>query len=534
MQALEGLLRTQIVLPARLAFLNAAKPRDNRDPNIPDSFLDDLLAPVTAMNISDTLPEISVQAVVIFYRIAIECRPRNIPKERRIEHSWLQKLFVYIAKASPYFESSDVAFDSQGGSTTILCEMLQLAVYYDVAFDSLLLGWILKRLFEIFDICVGTHWEIVRLCMVMDPFIFVHGAVARMSGSKESTNELLPLLSENFRKHADALYHNDFPIGIGQGIAITDQDADVTYISTLARHGTTLKSIAILLARAFAKSRALPIFFTYWQVQLSACQHSEFAWNVSVWEDDELQQVVQELVEPSLVAEQVEKLLSHMMDEIEKVAGHEPKELSNLRACISRLIILECFLSGCTTHATIEKVQKKVSSIYDQALHLPIVESSLKRDHKRLVWRLMATINGRWPLREGNPKLSFDAATEAFTIITKTSEDLQEVQEGLGASAKAAIARTIYGEKFQAFRFILSFASMQALNSRLIVGNAIHTEMMDWIGRIIYRFVRPTTEALHSDKDSSIKWSGRSEPTTEEDLVIALLTMIAHCPPILQ
>ena len=539
LQALEGLVISHTISPVRLSYLNATQPSNGRDPNIPIGLVHDLLASLTAYNDLDTHAEGIIDAAKELYAIAIKCQSRRTPKERRIEHSWLQRLFTHITESIGFFDSSALASHISVMPEIALSEMLQIAVRNDVQLDSSLLERILKQIFEIFDTLIKTHWDIVRFCMAMDPKSFTVSArssVVKGKTSSELSNKLLQSLSENLIKQGRILYVSDFPPDAREETGtIIDEIRNITNQFAAARDDIHLRSITLPLLHAFAKSREFHGFLRYWQTQLVAYQQSEPIWDVSLWEDRELQQAIRELVEPSLTVEQIAKILLTICEEIETIIDRKNIGIQETRVCISHLVVLECVTSGCATDSTVDRLSSTASSLYNRILRLSSNNADLSRTVKASLWRVMATINARWPLREGLPDSSLDASRTAFTTVVNDPRQSKPSGEQLVASTNPDETRVIYSEKFQAFRFILSFISMEVLNGRFSANGLIYGEVMPWIKTILDRFKWSETGQFHIKPDIGLNWDiGAGEPATENGFMLASLALIVESPQFLQ
>ena len=537
LQALEGLVISHTISPVRLSYLNATQPSISRDPNIPIDLVDDILASLTAYSDLGTPEEVIADAAKKLYTIAIKCQSRRTPKERRIEHSWLQRLFTHLAESIGFF---DLVSHRPVMPAIALSKMLQIAVGNEVQLDSSLLERILNQIFKIFDIWIKPHWDIVRLCMAMDPNIFTISArsnVVKGKTSLDHSNKLLQSLSENLIKRGRIPYVSHSPPNVREeeeARTMIDEIRSITNQFPATRDDINLRSFTLPLLHAFAKSREFHGFLRYWQMQLVAYQQSEPIWDVSLWEDGELQQAIRELVEPSLTVEQIAKILMTIFEEIETIIDRKIIGTEETRVCISHLVVLECVTSGCATDSTVDRLSSTVSSLYNRILRVSSKKVDLSSTVKASFWRVMATINGRWPLREGLPESSLDASRTAFTTVVSDPRQSEPFGEQFVASTKSDEARMIYSEKFQAFRFILSFISMEVLNGRFSADGVVYGEVMPWIKTILDRFTWSETGQFRIKSDSGLKWDIGSEPATENGFTLASLALIVESPEFLQ
>ena len=527
---LEELAKSQIIISARLAYLNATQPRDKQDPDIPLGLLDDLLASLKKNKDLNVRQGEFVSPAAILFRIATSCQPRKTPKERRIEHSWLQRLFENITE-------SVLTVSGQNTSIEVSCEILQIAVNDGVQFDSSVLEQMLHQLFEVFDTSFESHWNMLHLCMTMDSSVFAarrRQDAAEGNQSEKWPNTLLQSLSEKLIAYGCVLHGDENSSGTEQVKNPADDHTGAADRLPHTECNTNILSITTTLANAFANARDFQGFLDYWERQLIAYQTSETLWEVSVWEDPKLQQVIHDLVEPSLTVEQIEKTLLGLNDRIKDDMKHESMSLSDARSCISHLILLECVLYGCWSEATIQRLSRTVSLIYGRILHLLELGTSLSRQLKALTWKVAATINYQWAPSESYSKYTYDAAEVAMATVIEDAHEDVHIREALGTSAKVVISRTNYTEKLQAFRFILSFVSIEAIFGPMTTDDPDHVKVMIWIRTVLERFNKSTPGMPEIGSEIHDIWDGRSEPATEDGFAIASLALIVGLPRILE
>lgn len=522
-QALESLTMKNAIEPARLSLLNAMQPQGRRDPTVPTIFAEDSLVAITDPDLKALTEGIKAPAAM-FFNIAIQCRPRNTPKERRMEHSWLQRLFVYFAESLSFFESPTQDNGHRSKSIILIHDMLCTAFVNGMHFDGAVLERILGQLFEHFDSLVTAQWSIIQLCMEMDPKVFVSASRTSAILGKPSQgvpNVFLQSLFEKITEQGRELRSDSVLPDSSHDVASSDHEAQV-------------QAVTIQLVSAFAQSRELISFIRHWREQLIAYQQTEFIWDASIWEEPQLQQHLKELLEPCATVEQIEKLLMIVKDDLTAIIKCEPLGIVDSRAYISHMIVLECVLSGCTTDSTIHKLRKVASESYDVILQLLLIKTAAERCFRLSSWKVLATIIGRWPTLEGSSKPSFDAARMAFATVVEDHPEVEEMPGKSRTPTKADKERTMYGGKFHAFRFLWSFASVALCRDGFTADNDVHTQVMIWLKTILDHFAPLEIGKTFARHDTSPLWDAWSEPVTKDEFAVALLALMVQSPGVLQ
>lgn len=521
-QLLESLLIRNAVEPARLSLLNAMLPQDRRDQIVPTDFAKDSLVAIADPDLQALTEGVKAPAAM-FYSIAIQCRPRGTPKERRTEHSWLQRLFIYFAESLSFFDSTQD--DGQRSKSMIIIhDMLSMAFMNGIHFDSPVLERILGQLFEHFNSHVTVQWSIIQRCMEMDPKLFVSasrtGTISNKT-SQEVPNRFLRSLFENVTERGHELRSNNGLPDSTDGIEISD-------------HAAQVQAVTVQLISAFAESRELISFIRHWREQLTAYQQPNPIWDASIWEEPQLQQHLKERLEPCTTVEQIEKLLTTTKDDLTAFMKREPLGIVATRACISHMIALECVLSGCTGDLTIHKLRQVTSAIYDVILQLLVVKTAADRCFKSSSWKVLATINGRWPTVEGSSRPSFEAAERALATVVEDHPEVEEMSGGSETPTNADEERTIYGGNFHAFRFLWSFSLIELCKHNLTADIDGHTRVTIWLKTILDRFVPSEVGRVFVRHDTGPLWNARAEPVTKDGFAVALLALIVQSPGVLQ
>lgn len=521
-QSLESLLVTNAVEPARLSLLNAMLPQDRRDLTVPTDFAEDSLVAIADPDLQALTEGVKAPAVM-FYHIAIRCRPRSTPGERRTEHSWMQRLFICFAESLSFFDST--RDDGQRSkSIIVIYDMLCTAFLNGIHFDGPVLERILGQLFEHFDSPVTVQWGVIRVCMDMDPKVFVSAfrtGTSSKTTSQGAPNRFLKSLFEKIREGGRELRSDD---------GLPDYMEDVG----IRVHAAQVRAVTIRLVSAFAESRELISCLRHWREQLIAYQQSDSIWDASILEEPELQEKLKEMLEPCTTVEQIEKLLMNVKDDLTAIVKREPLGIVDTRACISYMIVLDCVLSGCTTDPTIHKLKKVVSESYDVILQFLVIKTAAEGCLKSSSWKVLATINGRWPKLNSFSRPSFDAAKVAFATVV---EDNSEVEEISGESETLTIGdkeRTMYGGKFHAFRFLWSFTSTVLCRDAFTADIDVHPQVMIWLKTILDHFSPSEVGKIFVRHDTGPLWDARSEPVTKDGFAVALFALIVQSPVVLQ
>lgn len=522
-QALEGLITKNAIEPARLSLLNTMQPQDRRDPLVPTDFAGDSLLVIADPDLQALTEGVKAPAAM-FFKIAIQSRPRNTPRESRTEHSWLQRLFMYFAESLSFFDSSTQDDGQRSKSIMIIHDMLCTAFKNGIHFDGPVLERILGQLFEHFDSRVTAQWSMIQLCMEMDPRVFVSASrtsIITGKASQEVPNLFLRSLFKKITERGRELCSDSVP---------PDSTDDVA--SNV--HEDQVRAVAIQLVSAFAGSRELISFIRHWREQLIYYQQSESVWDASIWEEPQLQQRLRERLEPCTTVEQIEKLLMIIKDDLTAFIERGTLGIVDIRACISHMIVLDCVLSGCTTDSTIQKLRVGASAIYDVILQLLLVMSAADRCLRSSSWKVLATINGRWPAMEGSSMPSFEAAKMALATIVEDHPEEEQMPLEPQKLPHADKKRITYGGKFHAFRFLWSFASVILCRDGFTADIDMHPQLTIWLRTILDHFAPSEVGRVFVKHDTGPLWNARSEPVTKDGFAVALLALIVQHPRVLQ
>lgn len=531
-QIIENLIVEHILLPARLSQLNATQPRANRDPDIPTNQVGDLLALINAgTNMYAWTQNSAIPAVRIF-RLALGCRPRRTPKERRIEQSWLQELFMSLAEKSAFYKDS-LAYGVEGQSIACktMSQMLQSAIDNDFYLENPFLERILQHLFKEIGVSVEGRWKIVQLCTKMNPDLFTVMSRHPTGGgqsSQQSPSVLLQALFKDIITRDSELYDENTRIDdiLDEHLGLIGDTTDISYHQDL-------KDVTIELARGFAQSRKFPSFLHYWEEQILASQRSGSIWHESLWWGLWLQLAIEELVEPWLTVEQIQRLLSTTTDELTCPAEDGRLGVNVIKQRTAKSLVLDCILSGCTSDFAIGRLAETVSSLYQVSSNLVMQSRNEDQRFRSSSWKVLATINERWPKREDLPGLSLEIAKAAFRVIVLDSEEVNGFEEGFPDWTKAHAAKTFYNEKLQAFKFIVSVASLNIANQKSTLSDEDYSLIVKMIKGVIDRFQMSEVGEQYVGHCSGPWWNGRAEPRNEEEFAIACLAHIIQCQPVL-
>ena len=456
-KALEKLLVENTILPARASFLSSKRPNIGLDNGASLTLHKDLLKPLSEAALSDTHGS---PPAVTFYRAAIRSVLRKTPKERMAENLWLQSLFRQLVEDIP--STPLLHFSSYRNLVHTIKLMLQEAAHHNVLLDKNLLESLLLRFSGLLVQNSDTvDWEFISICLELNSDVFVVP-----SPQRKPSNLLTHLLAR-----------------------ITDLSFDLPQDRNL-KYGQILLKIIIPLVRAFAHARDLTRFIDYWKEELRRYEERpEYPDAVpSIWEDDKLCQIVADLIELTLTTGQVSQILQAAL-------------ISSENRSLASLVVLNSVINGCRSDGSILELTEIVRSTNTCASELVLNESCWRTLKMWRVWRLLATINSRWPIVRATPEIEF-----------VEQKILCRALEILGACASHHdIAEGLY-----AFSYILSFTTLEKSGSKILDRPAYDT-IRQAIGIVMDHQETLSTSMLFKDSAvshqtrSAPRWNGRSD-----------------------
>ena len=537
--ALQELVMHHAILPARASQLIEANSNDSQSSDRPANLMDELLASILTETPVEPDRNYQVLSIKALFQIAVRVAPPRSPKERRLETSWLQKLFTHITEHLSFFDSGSASVGQRDSSCALVQGMLRAAVDQGFRFDRLVLERIVHRLFEGFQRTHDSFWGIISACMEMDANIFVSRSRSSDHSSEVSPNQLLYSLFDNIRKH-----HED---------QIRDRSSSgAVQTTTMVERSAILNHVIFPLAQAFADARDFNDFLGYWQSQLAivlqGCNH----WGATIWEDEELLQLIRGLAEPSLTIGQIEQVFLSTCNMLSSMIAQNVDEATDVAPCMAMMIVLESIVSGCTTDMSLQKLKHAAFAFQKLCFSTDFPKFTRSKTFKSRLWRLFATLNNRWPLPTDHLDPIMHTAIIAVEAVLENVEE-PVVDTKRTTTQEAPSAWQAYSEKVQALRFILSLASTEKGSQYQSAGNSIIAPMSVWVEKILNWVTLSSDGGIESKTQcwDPLSWEIQNEPETPQDPVnpsweirndpsnpaefaIATLVLIVHSPSVLR
>ena len=460
-KSLEGLLIDHVLLPLRNSFLSLEPAPELENEVSLISFSDQ-----TVSLLRRYLPQLespylradwkidkhlALSMLSLLFDIAIGCRPRNTPKLRRLENSWLEQLFIKLAKCADTLFPPMSSVRVQKDHIRVIKWMLRKAVDHQVRLSLSTINAFLEQASGLFrtdgdgliETRAGakddkyTEWGLVSLCILNDSDAFV------IPSSSASDNETYTYRPPN--KYLSALFRN-----------ITDE---VCYETSKEDNDYDFKLLSVIepLCNAFAGARDLTGFLEHWREQLNIVQERQNSRGdhldlvPSIWEDERLLLHVAQLVESSLTTAQISRVLSTAARDL---TPSIPNVLSDKSTALASLIMLDCLTTGLSKDETILKLESIALSVFSLLGVLISRPSHMSSPHDWRVWRIQATITDRWSsLRD-----SSIFKRKAHPAICMASDLIHRISSEPALQNNVNLTQEIY-----ALRFMLKFAAMEDL-----------------------------------------------------------------------
>lgn len=516
-RSLEELLINHMVLPLRSSFVDLEPAAElekevsftsfsDRMVSLLKGFFPQLETPFLRADWK-TDKHIALSMMSLLFEIAIECRPRNTPKLRRLETPWLEQLFIKLAKCAETLFPPVSSVRAQTDHVRLIKWMLRKAVDHQVQLSLATVEAILDRASGLFRSFGDRHsetpinieddsqieWGLVRLCILNDPNTFV---IPSSSSSDNETYAYRPpnkYLSALLRKITDEMCYESL-----------DEDEDYDF---------KLLHVIRPLCNAFIGARDFTGFLEHWREQLSIVQERQESHRnlldlvPSIWEDERLLLYVAQSVESSLAAGQIDRVLSKAAYDL---APSIPNVLSDNSMSLASLIILDCVCTGLHKDETLVKLDSIALSVFSLLGILASRPSNISSPHSWRVWRIKATITDRWSSLRGSSVFK----RKAYPAICMASEMINRISSELTLHDNADLAEESY-----AFGFMLKFAAMEdsfwedlQFSSRRKIQSAV-TKVLDVMEPFVHRIshdlfgtmMRPDT--ISKREQSSLKIS---------------------------
>ncbi|KAL8759591.1 MAG: hypothetical protein Q9184_003574 [Pyrenodesmia sp. 2 TL-2023] len=449
---LERLLLQQVALPIRQSFersrSGARKSEEASEVNI-----DELLAPLGKNHVREGQSEHSkhgkMHPIAQIYAIILKHTPLATPKQRLSEKAWLQFLFDrLVAQASILdVELSDTSLAPD--PIRALKDILEMLADHKVKLELSALENLLEQRSHIFDDNEGAQvdWELVGLCLKIDPDVFVIPAVSRDRADRTIREP---------NKYLNAVFKR---------INAATQPSEVMPEKIRRR---VEEAILVPLVNAFAQARNLVGFIDIWRSNLvqfqgilgpptpfsveytdgsgrNLCVNGDF----NLWQSERLLRAVADQVELRLTVGQTRTVLQSL--EIGPSTTDEASMSKQSRGTAADLLILDCILSGCKNEDTVEQLSETARNLYTTLLR-SCVNDTLHTKEPWRIWRCLATIKSRWA-REMSLALDFQALEEK--IKSKALEHILSFGQGHSVD-----------ELLQSLNFLLSFIDCLGSPSR--------------------------------------------------------------------
>ena len=456
---LEKLLIDHVVLPLRSSFLDPG-PATELGKEVPFTSFSDRMVSLLRQFLPQlerpflrtffkTDKHLALSIISLLFDIAITCRPRNSPKLRRLENSWLEQLFIKLAKCAETLFPPISSVRTQKDHTRVIKWMLRKAVDHQVQLSLSTINALLDQASSLFQETGDSHtkfrvefkddsqveWGLVSLCILNDSNTFV------IPSSSVSDNETYAYRPPN--KYLYALLRN-----------ITDE---MCYESLEEDKDYDFKLLHVIepLCNAFAGARDLSGFLEHWREQLSIVQERQKSQGnhidlvPSIWEDERLVLYAAQSVESSLTVGQVDRILSTAARDL---APAIPNVLSDNSMSLASLIILDCVCTGLLNEEILAKLESIALSMFSLLGVLISRPPSLSSHHGWRVWKIMATITDRWSLLHGSSVFK----RKAHPAICMASELINRISSEPPLDDYVNLTEELY-----AVRFMLKSATME-------------------------------------------------------------------------
>ena len=444
-KTLKELIIQKAIIPSRASFLHSRSFSNFDRSDDPEPAVVDLLKPLAIVSNAkdggegvggaETLEQLL--STSLFFHIAVHSLPRLTPKQRSIEDSWLQELFHRLVQHHFHIGDPEARLISSTQHVSIWNLMLHQIANHNIRISTSklesLLGHIMTYPKNILD--APAMCELIRLCIVIDPNIFIASAPTATDGQRKHqpvpNRRLAALLS-----------------WITESAWKKSLETDLVYEAKLSQ-------VVLPLVEAFAKARNLLGFISIWQEQLAVCQEryldqfelvSRSYWSRTLWEDERLLQQIARLAEFTLTAGQIKNMLAEIHASI---TSHENSGSEGYPNLVALLVVLDCASGIILDDVRSDQMKDTVRNIYRSTLDWTVNNKDWPVEHKWRLWRILIAFNKRWYMTENDadiPNLEQQAIGKAMELT-------------LGAQLQTSKTKKIqrgYAEELYAFGFVLS------------------------------------------------------------------------------
>lgn len=488
---IESLIATNVVQPMRSSALSIF---------LTDAFLQSPI-PQTLQWINDrdekTNPDVHMitDLMCLFFEIAITDRLTRTSSSRREEESFLRKLFNELKRCAKLKFGPGSLINSPKAYSRSLIFLLEKAAEHNLQLDASTIESVLEEATGLLQDSDSQQitWILVSLCLENNADVFVIPIGA-------------PSGHYSYRKP------NRFLDSLFVALAKTRDEADHDQV-----YGLKLKKIVIPLLYAFAKARDLPSFLEHWKEQLNASveisqgvpgAESKGKAYQSLWEDDELLNAAQGLIEPSLSSAQLDTILTKLHKRLREL---DPKVDGSLSA--SELVILDCIITGCRAEELLTKLSARVQSIYDALAEVVLKFPQVYGGQRWRLWRVLAAIEWKWSSSyqsQSSMETVNEVAHRAFAV-------LGEIHDKTGDEDAL-----VYQDYPHAFSVVVARALSDHLRTRTIGPNLLE-ESVSRLLKSAVPFCCELNESAIDTKgpvEASQLWSGKSRDIRSLDTLL--------------
>ena len=447
---LEDLLIKEIIMPFRSHYLGQDIRENNQVGDFSTSLNDELVSAFkvhrflrpTEKNWSQksvydvkrgatkTKMHLMVSMMSLLFSLALySCR--NTSSQTRREKPWLEHFFKQLTESGSILLNHVSPNHTRKQLSRLHKWMLQQSIEGKLGLSVSILGYVLEQASGLFsDKDTHVDWEIISLCISLDANVFTmpFPSVSRENdyAYKTPNKHLSSLLTKITKQSLEILPEEDL-------------DYDLK-----------LSGIIMPLCDAFSEARDMTGFLGHWQEQLDGIQgrreknDADGPHGICIWEDETLSKHANRLVEHSLTAGQIDRLLRLAGDDLTRSLDETAD--SNVR--LASIAIIDCIVAAAVQGETLSKLSKTLQLISASIGNLLVDSASKSSKHRWRLWKIQANITDRqkWSSDYAALELQAPAIRNAIELIT-------QVPEWGKSDSKLGLTEPLY-----VFRYLLAFA----------------------------------------------------------------------------
>ena len=456
-------------------------------------------------------------SVPCLFEIAVRCIPAKRGRRRAEDVLWLESVFVLLIETVGISILDPNPADVSTFRMQTLRQLLHAALEKKTKLSTDVLQEIALRYTKLSsDDDALVDWQLCSLILRMDPDVFLASAQDKESLHHSQTDMSKCLFSRIFSVAAKEHLTNDHP-GIQQQIFLS-------------------------LMHEFSKARDLDGFLRRWHHGIAQTDalpshpgHSTAVSRpdaISFVEDQRTFRELYKVLETSLTATQISHILDFALSFLTSTSndGHDP-----VNGAVASVVLLDAVLGAVYQDETLESLYPAICSIYGIIL-IRIESGTLEERYHWRLWRILATIQGRWP--DADPQLGPDNTREKQSssmrlqrAIAKVSEIFQTYFDTGGRGRPIST----FAKVSEVFHFILSLLGARQAASNTLEGRkaleALDTILVN-LTRSLDTDLEQALQKLSSSSTirwlgSRAEWSGSSEDLdNDRSLTIALLARL--------